>query len=66
MIKKKIIMISLASLAIIATVIAGAIYIFSAENENLVYVFEIARHGARAPMMSGLSGFGVKNGMLTA
>lgn len=51
--------------AILAAVIASVIYLVTTHDEELVYVFEIVRHGARAPMLAGLPGFSVTQGMLT-
>ena len=51
--------------AILAAVIASICYLVTAHDEELLYVFEIVRHGARAPMLAGMKGFSVTEGMLT-
>jgi hypothetical protein len=50
---------------LLAALIASMVYMMTTHDEELLYVFEIVRHGARAPMLSGMKGFGVINGMLT-
>ena len=49
---------------LIALIILIIVLIYDKE-EGLVYVFEIVRHGARAPVNDD-SGFKVQTGMLTA
>jgi hypothetical protein len=51
--------------AILAAAIASVCFLVAAHDEELLYVFEIVRHGARAPMLAGMKGFSVTQGMLT-
>jgi len=51
--------------AILAALIASAYYLVTTHDEELLYVFELVRHGARAPMLAGMRGFSVTKGMLT-
>lgn len=42
-----------------------SIILYSSHANKLVYVFEVVRHGARAPMLKGDFGFNVGPGILT-
>lgn len=42
-----------------------AIILYASPANKLVYVFEVVRHGARAPMLHGDFGFKVGPGILT-
>jgi len=50
---------------IIIAVVVG-IFTNAYHEEKLQYVFELVRHGARAPMLPGDHGFAVSKGMLSA
>lgn len=65
-VQRKRLMIYGSAVAILAAVITAIIYLVGTDDEQLLYVFEIVRHGARAPMLAGLHGFGVSQGMLTS
>ena len=60
--RKKTFAIRLGAAALLILLITSLIIILTTEDKDLVYVFEIVRHGARAPMLSAPAGwtFGFK------
>ena len=55
--RKKKIAVRLGAIALLILLITALIFVLMAEDNELVYVFEIVRHGARAPMLTAPAGF---------